>query len=173
MDSVWQVVVAVNNHLEFQISYPLSVEEQEKIVAGFNKVNSIGFDVCAGAIDGILIWMQKPCFKEALRVGVGEKKISVDVNISLASIVKLLPMSMERYLTSASLMALRQLIVLPSRLVICMPNLKMDYYTMGTYFLVTMCIRIHLTWPPQFPMCRAIRTKRAKTITIPFIPSCA
>ena len=39
MDSVWKVVVAVNNHSEFQISYPLLVEEQEKIVAGFNKVS--------------------------------------------------------------------------------------------------------------------------------------
>jgi hypothetical protein len=132
MDSVWQVVVAVNNHSEFQISYPLLVEEQEKIVTGFNKVSSVGFDVCAGAIAGILIWKQKPCLKEAQRVGVEQKNSSVDVNISLASIVKLLPMSMERYLTSASLMALRQLIVLPSRLVIYMPNSKMDYYTMGT-----------------------------------------
>ena len=46
----------------------------------------------------------------------------------------------EKYLTKALFMALRQLIVLPSRLVIYMPDLKMAYYKMGTSFLATMPI---------------------------------
>ena len=56
MDSVWQVVDAVNNYSKFAIAYPSSVEEQKKIAAGFQKASTVGFDICAGAIDGILIW---------------------------------------------------------------------------------------------------------------------
>ena len=47
MDSVWHVVEAVNNYPPFQITYPSSVE-QEKIVAGFEKASSVGFNVCEG-----------------------------------------------------------------------------------------------------------------------------
>ena len=67
MDSVWHVVEAVNNYPQFQITYPSSVGEQEKIVAGFEKASSVGFNVCAGAVDGILIWMQKPNVNKAKR----------------------------------------------------------------------------------------------------------
>ena len=74
MDSVWHVVEAVNNYLNFAIEYPSSVEEQEEIVAGFQKASTVDFDICAGAIDGILIWTQKPSPAEAKRVGVGQKK---------------------------------------------------------------------------------------------------
>jgi hypothetical protein len=54
MDSVWHVVEAVNNYPQFQITYPSSVVEQEKNVAGFEKASSVGFNVCAGAVDGTL-----------------------------------------------------------------------------------------------------------------------
>jgi len=74
MDSVWHVVEAVNNYPQFQITYPLSVGEQEKIVTGFEKASSVGFNVCAGAVDGILIWMQKPNVNEAKRAGVDQRK---------------------------------------------------------------------------------------------------
>jgi hypothetical protein len=37
MDSVWNVVDAVNNCSKLAIAYPSSVEEQRKIVAGFQK----------------------------------------------------------------------------------------------------------------------------------------
>ena len=55
MDSVWHVVEAVNIYPQFRITYPSSVGEQEKIVAGFERASSVGFNVCAGAVDGILI----------------------------------------------------------------------------------------------------------------------
>ena len=74
MDSVWHVVDAVNNCSKLAIAYPSSVEEQRKIVAGFQKASTVDFDICAGAIDGILIWTQKPTAAEAQRVGVGQKK---------------------------------------------------------------------------------------------------
>ena len=62
MDSMWQVVDAVNNYSKFAIAYPLSVEEQKKIAAGFQKASSVGFDICAGAIDGILIYMDSKAY---------------------------------------------------------------------------------------------------------------
>ena len=74
MDSVWHVMDAVNIYSKFAIAYPSSVEEQKKIVAGFQKASTVDFDICAGAIDGILIWTQKPTAAEAQRVGVGQKK---------------------------------------------------------------------------------------------------
>jgi hypothetical protein len=75
VDSVWHVVEAVNNYPKFAIEYPLSVEEQEEIVAEFQKASIKDFDICVGAIDGILIWTQKPTPAEAQRVGMGQKNL--------------------------------------------------------------------------------------------------
>ncbi len=75
MDSVRHVVEAVNNYPQFRITYPSSVGEQEKIIAGFEKVSSVGFYVCTGAVDGILIRMQKPNVNEAKSVGVDQRKL--------------------------------------------------------------------------------------------------
>jgi len=74
MDSVWHVVHAVNNLPEFRIEYPSSVDEQRRIAADFERVSGVGFNNCAGAIDGVLIWMQKPSLREAKRVGVDQMK---------------------------------------------------------------------------------------------------
>ena len=41
---------------------------------GFRDASKVKFDCCAGAIDGILIWMHKPSSKEAKNAGVGQKK---------------------------------------------------------------------------------------------------
>jgi hypothetical protein len=74
MDSVWHVVHAVNTLTEFKIEYPSSVDEQRRIAAGFERVSGVRFDICAGAIDGVLIWIQKPSLSEAKRVGVDQMK---------------------------------------------------------------------------------------------------
>jgi hypothetical protein len=71
--SVWIVVHAINTFLDFQITYPSSVVEQEKNAEGFKSASTVGFDNCARAIDGILIWMLKPTAKEAKKPGVGQK----------------------------------------------------------------------------------------------------
>ncbi len=55
--SVWIVIHAVNTFPEFQISYPSSFVEQEKFAQGFKVAITVGFNNCAGAIDGVLIWM--------------------------------------------------------------------------------------------------------------------
>ena len=63
--SVWSVVMAVNRCTEFYISYPQSRVEQMKIADDFRAVSSVGFNNCAGAIDGVLIWTQMPSEEDA------------------------------------------------------------------------------------------------------------
>ena len=73
-ESVWIVVEAVNATKSFDISYPSGHDEQRSIALGFKNASKVKFDCCAGAIDGILIWMHKPSLKEAQKAGVGQKK---------------------------------------------------------------------------------------------------
>ena len=101
MDSVWHVAHAVNNLPEFRIEYPSSVNEQRKIAADFERVSGVGFNNCAGAIDGVLIWIQKPSLREAKRVGVDQMNFFAVERASLGSTVKPLAMSMAEFLTSA------------------------------------------------------------------------
>ena len=66
--SVWRIVNAVNQCPCLNIEYPTSHSKQLEIAKGFEKVSGAGFDCCAGAIDGMLIWIHKPsqhCCKEA------------------------------------------------------------------------------------------------------------
>lgn len=72
--SVWCVVDAINRVEEFFIVYPDEHEKQRRIAAGFQAVSQAGFDNCAGAIDGILIWIHKPSHHESLQCDVGQKK---------------------------------------------------------------------------------------------------
>ena len=72
--SVWYVVDAINQTASFDISYPRNHEEQKKIAADFKAVSEVDFDVCAGAIDGILIWTLKPTLEDAKAVGVDQMK---------------------------------------------------------------------------------------------------
>ncbi len=67
LSSVWIVVDAINQCSQFEISYPDSLEEQRAIAAGFEAASTPGIKNCAGAIDGILIWMLKPSLKEATK----------------------------------------------------------------------------------------------------------
>jgi len=73
--SVWGVVEAVNRCEEFHISYPASHEIQKRIAADFAAVSDVGFDVCAGAIDGVLICIGKPSEKDAKRAEISRKKL--------------------------------------------------------------------------------------------------
>ena len=50
----------------------MSVDEQRRIAADFERVSGVGFDNCTGAIDRVLIWIQKPSLREAKRVGVDQ-----------------------------------------------------------------------------------------------------
>jgi hypothetical protein len=74
MNSVWYIVEAVNKHREWYITYPTGHDEQLKIAADFKAKSSAGFGVCAGAVDGILIWIHQPTLEEAKQVGVDQQK---------------------------------------------------------------------------------------------------
>jgi hypothetical protein len=58
--SVWRVVDAVNRSTTFDIEYPHTAEEQHEIAQEFHKVSGADIKCCAGAIDGLLIWIHKP-----------------------------------------------------------------------------------------------------------------
>jgi hypothetical protein len=60
LDSVWFIVDAINTHPEFKLQYPDSRQIQESIAAGFRAKSGADFDCCAGALDGILIWIHRP-----------------------------------------------------------------------------------------------------------------
>ena len=74
ISSVWITIAAINMCPDFDISYPDSLKEQRKIAAEFQKASSPVISNCAGAIDGILIWILKPSSKQAKESGLGQKK---------------------------------------------------------------------------------------------------
>ena len=74
MLSIWYVVHAINAHPDLKIEYPSSHDEQHAIANGFRQVSAAGFDCCAGAIDGILIWTHKPSEEDCKSVGCNSGK---------------------------------------------------------------------------------------------------
>jgi hypothetical protein len=64
MNSVWYVVDAIKRHPRFEISYPADHAKQRSIAQGIGNVSAVNFGCCAGAIDGILIWIHKLSPKE-------------------------------------------------------------------------------------------------------------
>ena len=72
--SYWYVVDAINSHPNFKIEYPEDHEKQRQIARGFQNVSKAGFKCCAGAVDGILIWIHKPSKKDCMDVGCNDGK---------------------------------------------------------------------------------------------------
>ncbi len=72
--SVWIVVEVMNTCPWFDILYPNTLEEQRQIAARLQAASTPGIRNCAGAIDGILIWMLKPSEREAREAGIDQKK---------------------------------------------------------------------------------------------------
>ena len=54
------VIDAINSCEQFGIVFPESEEEQQKVADGFMMKSRAGFKNCVGAIDGILVWTDKP-----------------------------------------------------------------------------------------------------------------
>ena len=71
--SVWAVVDAVNKHPDLAIGFPTDHAKQRAIARGFMERSDAGFDCCAGAIDGMLVWTEKPSEKDCdmLKCGSG------------------------------------------------------------------------------------------------------
>lgn len=74
INSCWYVVDAVNRHPSFTIKYPEDHDTQYSIAEGFRKVSSADFDCCAGAIDGVLIWIHKPSIRDCVKSGCSSGK---------------------------------------------------------------------------------------------------
>ena len=74
IDSCWFVVDAINRHPNFTIKYPEDHNAQYSIAEGFRRVSSADFGCCAGAIDGLLIWIHKPSSNDCIESGCSNGK---------------------------------------------------------------------------------------------------
>jgi hypothetical protein len=72
--SVWKVVDAVNRCPELAFSFPESHAKQKELAAAFQGNSHAGFDCCAGAVDGILIWIERPSAAVCKQAECGPKK---------------------------------------------------------------------------------------------------
>jgi len=81
--SVWRVLDAVNQHPGLAIQFPVDHDEQHKIAAGFKTKSQAGLDCCAGCIDGVLIWTEKPSLSDCTLSTCGAKNFSVVVRRNL------------------------------------------------------------------------------------------
>eukprot|EP00957_Ditylum_brightwellii_P009688 729864-Ditylum_brightwellii.AAC.1 len=61
--SVWGVVDCLNQCEEFEFHFP-DISKQQEIADGFKEMSGALFDNVVGAIDGILIWTNKPTVVE-------------------------------------------------------------------------------------------------------------
>ena len=75
LDSVWIVVQAINEFQPFNLGYPMEHEKQRQIAKDFKECShDVNFDCCAGAIDGILIWIHQPTRDDAKASGVDQQR---------------------------------------------------------------------------------------------------
>eukprot|EP00804_Cyclotella_cryptica_P028169 CCRYP_011015-RA/>CCRYP_011015-RA protein AED:0.23 eAED:0.04 QI:0/0/0/1/0/0/2/0/269 len=74
LESVWNIVEAINMMPEFYIFYLESLKAQRKIDARFKKSSTPKINNCAGAIDGKLIWTTKPSLADAKSRIIDQKK---------------------------------------------------------------------------------------------------
>ena len=58
------VIDAINSCEDFDIVFPESEEEQQKLADGFMMKSRAGFKNRVGAIDGILVWTDKPSISD-------------------------------------------------------------------------------------------------------------
>ena len=72
--SVWQVVEATNDLDEFKILYPECHRMQEAIARGFAAVSDVPFTNCAGAVDGVVIWTNRPTEHDIMVARLGDGK---------------------------------------------------------------------------------------------------
>jgi hypothetical protein len=73
-ESAWMVLDAINQCSGLRFTFPPSHAEQRFIAREFAKKSSAGFDCCVGAIDGILIWIEKPTIQDCEIANCGETK---------------------------------------------------------------------------------------------------
>lgn len=72
--SVWLVIDAIHMCSELNIVFPETHAEQTECASGFRAKSSIDIDCCIGAIDGMLVWMNKPTSSDQHNIGFGPTK---------------------------------------------------------------------------------------------------
>ena len=73
-DSIWQVTEALNTCEQFHMLYPSCHRKQEEIAHGFAAVSDVPFLNCDGAIDGVVIWTNKPTENDLFVAGLQDGK---------------------------------------------------------------------------------------------------
>jgi hypothetical protein len=66
---IWPVIDAINKCPSLKVLFPTDHAEQRDIARGFQQRSDADFDSCVSAIDGILIWTEKPQEKECQAFG--------------------------------------------------------------------------------------------------------
>lgn len=72
--SVWRVVDAVNSAESLKIEFPHDHDKQRELALGFRSRSSADFDCCVAAIDGLLIWTERPTKQDCQLARCGAKK---------------------------------------------------------------------------------------------------
>eukprot|EP00956_Cyclotella_meneghiniana_P023470 scaffold45715_cov37-Cyclotella_meneghiniana.AAC.1 len=74
LTSVWFVVDAIHASSQLDIKFPESYTAQAECVQGFKSKSSVNIDCCLGAIDGMLVWMNKLTISDQASIGFGPSK---------------------------------------------------------------------------------------------------
>jgi hypothetical protein len=72
--SCWRVVDAVNACPDLVFGFPSCHEKQKELALAFQSSSRANIDCCVGALDGILIWIERPSAADCLEAGCGPKK---------------------------------------------------------------------------------------------------
>lgn len=75
LETLQYVVEAINNLDQFNILYPFCHLKHMTVAKGFQKASTVGFNACAGAIDGLFIWINKPSLAELRCVGIDQQEL--------------------------------------------------------------------------------------------------
>jgi hypothetical protein len=74
LESVWEVVDVVHKSHQLEIIFPECHDKQLEIARGFEKKSDINISNCVGAIDDILIWINKPSTLDEKAIKFGPSK---------------------------------------------------------------------------------------------------
>ncbi len=69
LEKLWDMVDAMNTFNGFNINFPQSHDKQYKIALGFKNKFNANFESCVRALDGILIWIDRPCKDYCIEAG--------------------------------------------------------------------------------------------------------
>ena len=81
--STWRAVDDIHLDKNLSINFPVSHDEQRRVVNGFKAISATAFDNCAGYADGLLAWTLRPHEKHDVVSEVGVKKITAGERANL------------------------------------------------------------------------------------------